>query len=385
MEREEKAVVLYGAAPQNIRLSFEFLESVGIGVRYIVDKDPKKQGNKIYGVEVISPERLAEFDEKAEEAYDLLITVRTRSTIAEIKQELASLSNAKIYTMNEYNLRYELNRSVKSISQLAIHLTDHCNLNCVRCCHFSSLMKGEFFIPKEDFERDLRRLHDLLGDGIPELMLTGGEPTLHPECDNIFTIAREAFPKARLVLLTNGTLLTKQPDSFFDSCRKNEVLINVTIYDVGIDYEELKRFLASKNVSYIIGDEGDYLRQEPKRMEKVFTLYPDGVCNGKRIDGQTSFLSCYTGKLISLRQGILYFCPTAAYVDLFNRYFGKNLPELKENGIDIYSVDSGKELISSLMKKTALCDFCIPETESNGIPWRTSRREITEWIHEDSR
>ena len=40
---------------------------------------------------------------------------------------------------------------------LEVHLTDHCNLNCKGCSHFSNI-SDEFFLDKNDFERDLKEL-----------------------------------------------------------------------------------------------------------------------------------------------------------------------------------------------------------------------------------
>lgn len=153
--------------------------------------------------------------------------------------------------------------------------------------------------------------------------------------------------------------------------------INITIYDAGVDYEEIQKLLEKKHVSYSFGDEADWLNMSAKKMEKCAELCPEGGINGEK-----SFLECYLGKLSVLREGRMYFCCIAAYVDYFNKYFGTALPELEENSVSIYEVGSPDELIEKMMRKSPLCDYCIPSKGNTGIPWRKSGKEITEWAYE---
>jgi ABC-2 type transport system ATP-binding protein len=41
-----------------------------------------------------------------------------------------------------------------------IHLTEHCNLNCKGCFHFSCIAEEEY-LTKEEFERDISRISEL--------------------------------------------------------------------------------------------------------------------------------------------------------------------------------------------------------------------------------
>ena len=60
-----------------------------------------------------------------------------------------------------------------------VDIVDHCNLNCKCCGHFSPLApKG--FLDINTFERDLKRLHELLYGHIHCFELMGGESLLHP-------------------------------------------------------------------------------------------------------------------------------------------------------------------------------------------------------------
>jgi hypothetical protein len=82
-----------------------------------------------------------------------------------------------------------------------------------------------------------------------------------------------------------------------------------------------------------------------------------------------------------IRDGKMYPCPNAAYVDLFNNYFKKNLPGPECNGVDIYEVADLAELTSRLSHQIPLCDYCDALHRLEGIPWRESEKDISEWTY----
>lgn len=370
---EMKDVILYGAAIQNLRFAYDIIEPTDYNVKFIVDRDSKKQGKQFYNISVISPEDLRKYDCEHERYY-VVITVRSEHIIDEIKQQLSDLKNAKVLTIAEFNYEADINHKIKEINYFVCHLVDHCNLNCVRCSHFSPLAKEPTYLDKVEFREDLVKLRELLGDTLCEIQLGGGEPLLHPECSSFFEIVRSIFPDTRIVLLTNGLLLKRMSNSFYEACKLNRVLLNITIYDTGMDYSELSQFLDKKEIEFKIGDEGDFNRRTGKQMEK-----PVSFLLKNTVDGEDSFRRCYIGKCFVLRHGKLYFCNYAAYSDLFNRFFETNLPQLSKNGVDIYGVKSKDELISKMMRKCPLCDHCIPAQSNNGIPWAISKQEMSEW------
>ena len=63
------------------------------------------------------------------------------------------------------------------MNYLEHHITDHCNLKCRGCSHFSPLAQ-EWFESVEDFKKDFSQLASLMPVNIIRLM--GGEPLLHP-------------------------------------------------------------------------------------------------------------------------------------------------------------------------------------------------------------
>lgn len=87
-----------------------------------------------------------------------------------------------------------------SLRYLLVHLTGRCNLRCAHC--YASETGGEDL----PFEFLLRAISEFEQGGGLRLLLSGGEPLLHPD----FWHVDELLPglNLRAVLLTNGTLLT---------------------------------------------------------------------------------------------------------------------------------------------------------------------------------
>lgn len=82
------------------------------------------------------------------------------------------------------------------------NITRRCNLACIHC--YSDSAAREY--PGElSWEQMCGVVDDLAGFGIPALLLSGGEPMIHPR---FFDLARYARQKGlRLTLSTNGTLI----------------------------------------------------------------------------------------------------------------------------------------------------------------------------------
>lgn len=92
-----------------------------------------------------------------------------------------------------------------SIKYIAIHVTDHCNLNCIDCSHFSPYRKH-----KEYQAEEYLPWIDLLSKQatIECLGLTGGESFLHK---NLIDFVKKIKLKIKnIVLLTNGFWLKEE-------------------------------------------------------------------------------------------------------------------------------------------------------------------------------
>lgn len=370
---KQEDIVLYGAGTQNLRLAYQPITAAGYHVIAICDKDEKKQGELFRDITIISPEELAVLD-RSMHSYIVVITIRTAKTVAKVREQLKGLKNAKVYTYEEFFSEKKLNCTIKKINQVQTHLVDHCNLNCVRCTHLSPLADDSFYLDKEKFEQDVKRLSELTRGDLEEYQLAGGEPLLHPECHAFPYIIRKWLPNTRIVIMTNGTLFDRVGEEFYESCRANRVQLWVTRYPIARDYGKIAELLTEKGIDFAMGNSGN-TDDEPKEM---FGLSYSLAGN---LDGQRNFEECI-GRCVMVRSGRIYLCTQGAYSDLFNHYFHKELPGPEVNGVDLYEVDSLEELIDRLAQKIPFCDYCDTLNRMPPIPWGISKKEIGEWVKE---
>jgi MoaA/NifB/PqqE/SkfB family radical SAM enzyme len=263
------------------------------------------------------------------------------------------------------------NRQCKAlIPILHIHLADHCNLNCRGCDNFSPL-SPEVFADVNVVERDCARISTLSGGKVSEVQLLGGEPLLHPQITVFNEMVRKYFPDAPVKIVTNGLLLLKQPDTFWESCRKNNIEIMVTKYPIKLDHDRMEQHVGAQGVTFSFYGN---TRSVPKTMQCA----PLDVA-GKQ-DPRDSFLRCSSAnRCISLDNGKIYTCSLIPYVKYFNAHFGKNLLVTEHDFIDIYKVQSIGEILKFVAKPMPFCRYCNRKGMIWDIGFGISKKDITEW------
>lgn len=311
---------------------------------------------------------------------DVLKQVSTLNRdITEIKQQFAQIFNAIEILIDKQNqlanfvhaLRQGLRRfTPRVLLPMRVALAEHCNLNCRGCDHFAPIAKPQF----ADFTSlamDFARLSVLFDGRADEILLMGGEPLLHPEIEKFMVMARKNFQKAKIEIATNGVLLLKQPESFWEICRENNISINVTKYPISLDFKAMEEKSAIYGVKYHYYGATDKV---------VKTLFQHKLSMTKTQDAWTSYLLCgRANDCIYLQDGRLYTCTVAPTVRHFDKQFGTNLFNAVENSIDIYAAKSAQEIMEFLAKPIPFCSYCrIAETVS-GIPWCKSKKTIDEW------
>ena len=258
---------------------------------------------------------------------------------------------------------------------LHLHLVDHCNLNCRGCDNFSPLAPVTY-ADVGQFERDCSRMAELMAgrDCIGEVQLLGGEPLLHPQVTRFMEIARRCFPRTPVNLVSNGLLLPRQSEAFWDSCLKNDIHIVVTKYPVRVDYHAIERHVRERGVAFSFYGNTDVV-------EKTMQCIPLDL-EGKQ-DARDSFLRCSrANRCIALEQGRIYTCSLIPYVKYFNRCFGQHLEVSPADSIDIYEVKSVDDILDFVCRPVPFCRYCNIRGMQGNIKFGVSKREITEWIGE---
>jgi GTP 3',8-cyclase len=98
----------------------------------------------------------------------------------------------------------------RPLRDLRISVTDRCNLRCPYCMPREVYGAGFRFLPREaqlSFEEITRVVAALARDGVRRLRLTGGEPLLRRDLEQLVQMLADIGGIAEIALTTNGTLL----------------------------------------------------------------------------------------------------------------------------------------------------------------------------------
>jgi MoaA/NifB/PqqE/SkfB family radical SAM enzyme len=178
----------------------------------------------------------------------------------------------------------------------------------------------------------------------------GGEPLLNDKIIDFITTARKYFPDCKIQIVTNGTLLTKQEDAFWEVCGKYHIEILISYYPVKLDYHAIKCLAKKHKVNLNYSKISDDSKREMSKFE---------LDKNSRQDYKESFKKCeWANSCINLRNGKIYPCPTSANIKILNEYFGQNFTLSEKDSIDIYKAGSIDEIFEFLCSPVPFCRYC---------------------------
>ena len=309
---------------------------IAVRDRYVDDISKELQGRDINNIEVID---FYECINILEKKWIKESDNRARTFIEHIEKEELS---------DEEYLMFLSKQLKEDYISFEVNFADHCNLNCQCCNHFSPLAEQKF-IDKHQYEKDLIQIKTIFGTKIGSLMLLGGEPLLNPEIVDLLDITRKYLPQTTLYLFTNGLLFPNMKKEFWDACKRNDISVKVTEYPIKFDYTKWFDF-GLKNGIDIVSTEN------PEKIKSTYRL-PLKVDGG--LDAYKNYSKCYhANQCVVLREGRLYTCPIAAWVDYLNSYFGTSFPEKDVNSIDIYEQKNAHTVMDYLKNPIKMCEYC---------------------------
>jgi sulfatase maturation enzyme AslB (radical SAM superfamily) len=253
---------------------------------------------------------------------------------------------------------------------MGVYAAEHCNLNC-KCCTAFSPVAEETFLNIESYKKDMEKLAELTGNTLSSFYVTGGEPLLHPRLLDIFGIAREYFPKTYISFMTNGLLLLKMPEIFWEKCGQYEVAIDISRYPINIDIEKIREKGRSYNIKI------DYVGGSDVPVKSMWK-YPLDI-TGKQPLSRSYAICTQINRCITMKEGKIYACNTIAGIGHFNRYFHKKLQVTDEDVLELHNVKDVKEIYEYLCTPKPFCGYCNRKGLVLGIKYGRSKKEITEW------
>jgi hypothetical protein len=247
-----------------------------------------------------------------------------------------------------------------------VHITDHCNLNCRGCAHFSNLAKPSF-ADLRDFSADMRAMAGLFS-AVRQIYLLGGEPLLHPRVPDFARAARAAFPDSRIYLMTNSTLVTRMKPDFWQALSETRVILLCDQYPIELEREEIER------LGRLYG-----VRVEWTPPRDQFFKVPIDPAGGH--DPASSFGRCQGfNNCPIVRGGRLYPCAYVAFADVLKERF--SLPGLEVSEADSVSIrgaEDPEKVIKFLKQPVPWCGNCDMDSREF-FEWGRSQRRLEEWI-----
>jgi cyclic pyranopterin phosphate synthase len=155
----------------------------------------------------------------------------------------------------------------RQIRKLRLSLTDKCNLRCHYCMPVDQTFMTENKYLKADEISEI--IQDLVGMGLEEVRLTGGEPLMRKEfaqiVENLSTLGLK-----KIALTTNGILL----DKHFETLKKHKIFhLNISLDS--LNEETFKRITFGNHLKKVI--QNIKLASEQGFIVKVNTVMMEGI------------------------------------------------------------------------------------------------------------
>lgn len=250
---------------------------------------------------------------------------------------------------------------------IEFNLTDFCNLNCKGCSHYSPLAPAEFE-PLGELEHSMKRISEIKdSDKIEEVYLIGGETLLYPQLPEAIKLARKYFPLAKISIFTNGILIPKMNDEFWETCRSENCVISITRYPVKFDYDAVAALCKEKGVECeVFGDRGE---------DNSFFKLP--LDPQKKQNGRIAHFKCISFGCITVDHGKIFPCPQSACVGHLNKKFGTEFKWENGDYINVDEIRDVKELYDLRNKPVPFCKYCC---QVKPVAYGPSKREVSEWL-----
>lgn len=258
-------------------------------------------------------------------------------------------------------------RAALKKSYIDIHITDHCNLNCKYCAHFSPV-SDVFELKKNDLEETYKKLKPIYDIFFNSIHLLGGEPTLHRHLIDILLLTRKYFPETEIQLITNGLKLLKMENDFWETCRQNAITLYISKYNITFNYNQVIDICRKYNVKYIIENtRSEFIHH---KLEKTGNQNP-----------LTSYSHCkFGGSCLQLRHNRIYPCPQSAYIDILNKKFNSNCKHSKFDFIPLDKLHYRIQMIAFILFPKPFCKYCNTKDEYFA-PWEQSNSNESEWFN----
>lgn len=337
-------------------------------INYILDNDPKLEGEEFKGIVV------RHFSGKKEYLQEkILVSVHYK----EIKQDLENLglqedrdfcAIEKYITMMEWYACTSL-----YLNEVHMSVTTKCSLNCQKCNMFMPYYKQPFHIELDALKMDVDTLFEKV-DIVSTFALLGGEPLLYPYMVELIEYISEKYSEkiGTIEIITNGTIIPNE--KILVKLKSNNIFFRISDYSRAIHYEDklmqLREVLEKHEISYYINSSLNWL--DFGFPEKSICLEDEAVYQ-HMLDCAPAFKGLNDQKL--------YYCHIVWSADkcgIYKEKLSDYIDLKKESREYIFSY-----LMGIMEKPVSLCKYCAgcSSDNQNVIPvglQQKRRKEIVE-------
>ena len=363
---KEKGVVIFGTGNCGAITQLA-LKNSKIDILALSDNNMHRWGQKIDGIEVISPEKLRS-DYK-----ELPVIIAVDLNFPYIRKQLNEMGIKKIFdcdfifseleidlekckkiTWSETRFRQKIdlymysvlahkNKEAKlKVDSIDLMLTEKCSLKCKDCANLMQLYAKPI---DQDYEMVISSIDTFLGavDYCREIRLLGGEPMMYKKIYQVVEHLLKYNNFDQLKINTNGTIIPKE--NKINVFQDKRVFFDISNYGkISRNVDGLVKILKEKNISH--------------NASRVTEWQDVGkIIKSNRTDqlNKEIFGNCCINRGLTLLHGKLYLCPFSA-----NATNLKAIKYADDEIIDIKLYDKKilKEKIQKLYFETDYLEAC---------------------------
>ena len=249
-------------------------------------------------------------------------------------------------------------------------LTNQCNLKCAYCIYACDITTTKYYITLEEIDYTLHLMKQKLSS-LKRVILSGGDPFMHPDFIKICEKIREIFPTIELCAYTNGLLLEKFSNNDLVYLVKN-LKLNIlsslypSLKNLQIYKTQEKRFnklnipLYYQSSHFYFNKQNYKISNSKKSFKEIFSNFQ----NCRTLTNYNYLITIYKNK-------ILVCCGEVGYL---NNNKSSNLEDL----LDLQTLKNEQQIFDFCKYPHKICYDCITNKQLESFILWQEKNEITQ-------
>lgn len=240
-----------------------------------------------------------------------------------------------------------------SLGHLDVNVEIACNFRCCACSHAAPFSKSQQMAPAT-LARDLAALRPFVH--FQRIQMVGGEPTLHRDLPEMMRVARASGIANEVMVITNGRILPRMPDAFWQELDTLQLSIYPTLSPEIPEFARLQCLRYNKPFYSTVFTE----------FHQQFRAVPN--------DG-SHFATCHwKSDCYSVHEGAFYLCPQSIFFP--EKFMGL---AAGVDGLPLEGLTQEKfETFLSRKEPLNACRICMAN-EMKKKPWAEAKNR-EEWV-----